>query len=565
MQRSFVASFLLILLSILAVWTAASCSRTVPDDAASERAVSFALSLKNVLPGQEYSTKMTSDITQSGGVFRGIERLYVIPFNTEENLEVEPQDSRLGTQNVVLGNTGISRYGLVPVNNSHLFGTATIPGGMNHVLTYGKAPDEGVSASKESKHLYGVLNQEGLSDPLASDDISFHLEPVLSSGDTDELTQVESVCDGLLSKLNVVMSLLGSSQNANVGIIFDNVKRENQILACSYQVFNQIRSEIQSALWSIPYESDALLQEVGLIQNAVAAFSESLSQAGSAFPNQYGIPEGSVGFWWDGKQFVRLIGGVNIALVAPSSYCYPPSLWYYANSAIKTSEKDDVKTEYVQSNETWEDILVHYTDGQSVNSSTQAVAVVDQLQYGVALLELSLMEPGSEAASLIRNCPLTGIIIGDQRDVDFRFLPSQGQTYYIYDTNVSGLRVGSTTGAVQTLVLQTRDNEEVHFALEFRNTTGVTRHCQQGDILPSCRFYLAGVLKLSDGSRPQSSTETFNSVFSRDHKTLVKVKIDGLRNAYNTVPDLHSPQLEIGLVTEMKWSQLTPQSLVLDF
>ena len=128
MQRSFVASFLLILLSILAVWTAASCSRTVPDDAASERAVSFALSLKNVLPGQEYSTKMTSDITQSGGVFRGIERLYVIPFNTEENLEVEPQDSRLGTQNVVLGNTGISRYGLVPVNNSHLFGTATIPG-----------------------------------------------------------------------------------------------------------------------------------------------------------------------------------------------------------------------------------------------------------------------------------------------------------------------------------------------------------------------------------------------------------------------------------------------------
>ena len=545
------ASFKLRILLILLVWAGAGCARLGADDAG-EHSISLVMSLKNVQSGQGTATKMPSEITQSEGVFRGIEELYVIPFNTD-NSQVEPQDLRLGTQNVVLTTTGIGKSGLVPNNNSHLFGSAIVPSGMNRVLTYGKSPDDG--ASKVSKHQYGVLNPKGLSDPSGSDDISFHLEPILADGEPGELTIVESKADELLEQLNAIMTRMGESQYASVVSIYDAVKRINQIQACSYAVFNQIRSEIQSALWRIPYESDELLQEIRLIQAAIGTFSESLASLGSNFPASYGIPEGSIGFWWNGKAFIRLINSVNIALVNPASYCYPPSLWYYANSSIRTSIYEDVRSAYTQDSADWGVILRRYQDGDAVNDFTQAVAIVDKLQYGVALMEFSLNEPGSEVASLIGGCPLTGIIIGDQKDVDFRFLPSSGESRFIYDNTVSGLSIGEVGQTVQALVLQTEEGRDVHFALEFNNTTGVKRYCQQGDILPWCKFYLAGVLEA-----PASG-----SVFTKDQKTIVKVKVDGLQSAYNTVPDLRSPQLEIGVVTEMKWSQITPQSMVLDF
>ena len=540
---------------MLSVWAGAGCSREALDDAGERRTISLALSLKNVLPGQEKPTKMTADITQSAGVFRGVERLYVIPFNTETE-DVEPGDLRLGSQNVSLGSVGISRSGLVQNNNSHLFGSATVPERMNRVLAYGEAPDEAGGTVKDTKHASGVLRPYGIDNPSGSDAITFQLEPVMVSGDTDELQEAEDVADNLLDLLNVAMSLMGNSEYAPVKSIFDAVKRENQILACSYPTFDQLRNEIQSALLRIPFESMDLIDEIGRVSQAVSAFSHALSAAGSAFPSSYGIPEGAFGFWWNGSGFVRMVNGVNIALVDPASYCYPPSLWYYANSSILTSDDENVRNEYVAANAAWDDILVHYSGGDRVNGFTQSVAIIEPLQYGVGLMSLSLGTPGSEAMDLIEGCPLTGIIIGDQKDVDFRFQPGTGPSRYIYDNVMDGtLMIGSSGVATHTLVLQTASGTPVHIALEFRNNTGHTRHCQQGDILPRCKFYIAGVLDApSEGS-----------VFSKDHRTTVTVNVNSLRNAYTTVPDLHSPQLEIGLVAEMKWNQITPQSIVLDY
>lgn len=552
------------LLCMLGVCTGGGCALHNPDDLTThvEHPLSLALSFKNVLPGQENATKMTAEVTQSGGIFRGIEQMYVIPFNTEY-FRVEPADSRLGSQNVVLGRAGISQSGLVANNNAHLFGSAFVPSGMDCLLAYGKALDEGENASKDSRHTYGVLIPQGLEDPSGSDDISFHLMPILSTGENeDELTAAGVTAEGLLEQLNVVMTMMGSSQNASILKIHDDVRRENNILACSYPTFDQIRTEIQSALIRIPFETMDLVEEIGRISQAVSAFSTLLTEAGATFPASYGIPEGSFGFWWNGTAFVRLINGVNVAMVNPASYCYPPGLWYYANSSVRTSNKEDVLKQYVETHDTWEDILDYYSDGPSVNAFTESVAIEDPLEYGEGMLELKLANPGAEALTLLKDCPLTGVIIGDQKDVDFRFLPGLGQSRYVYDNVVGDLKIGSTDGTLQTLVLQTVDGAPVHFALEFKNTTGRSIPCQQGEILPRCKFYLAGVLDPPAGVTLPSG-EVIYSVFSRDHKTTVTVAVEGVRNAYNTVPDLHSPQLEIGVVTEMKWNQLTPQSVEL--
>lgn len=551
---------LLASLLVLTVWAGGACGRLDDvDQPDGERSRSLALALKNVLPGQDASTKMSTQVTQFKGDFRGIERMFLIPFNTESSRAVKQGDPRLGNQNIVLGSSGITQTGLVDNNNSHLFGSAFVPSRMNRVLAYGKAPDYGGLNSKDHKHLNGVLTaSNGLTDPSGADDISFHLEPILSSGEVDEYADILAKADELLAKLNVVMAMMAKSKNASILTIFDNAKRLNNILACSYPTFDQIRNDILTALLRIPYESIELVEEIGKITAAVSAFSTVLSAAGGDFPSSYGIPEGSIGFWWNGKAFVRLINGVNIALVAPETYCYPPSLWYFVNSPVRTSINENVEGLYVPS-KPWNDILGQYKEGNIVTSITQAVAIEDPLQYGVALLQLSLTTPGEEAATLVPDCPLTGIIIGDQNDVDFSFMPVSGLSRYIYDNNTltegGYMKIGKTGLSVPMLVLQTPVDKPVHFALEFKNNTGIVRKCQQGDILPRCKFYLAGTLTPTSG----------RSVFEQDCKTTVSVKIDGLRNAYNTVPDLHDPQLEVGIETELKWTQITPQSIILHF
>ena len=559
-------SYHLALLFMLTVWTGGGCARqNLPDEPVSERASSLALSLKNVLPDQNPQTKMSVDITQSNGTFRGIEHLYIIPFDTVTE-EVQYEDSRLGSQNVVLGSSGISRTGLVSNNNAHYISSAFVPTRMNRVLVYGKSPDEGEGASKASKHTYGSLVPGGLENPSGSADISFRLEPILTSGESDEMTEVLTKADAVLDRLNVVMSLLGASENASIVGIYDVVKRENQILACSYLTFDQIRSEIQTALLRVPIDGTSVITEIGQISTAINAFSTILTQVGSSFPTDYGIPEGAIGFWWNGNAFTRLINGVNIALVDPASYCYPPNLWYYANSSIRTSNNENVKNQYVPTNEAWDDILSHYNDGQTVSAITQSVAITDRLEYGVGVMELHLDEPGPEVASQLNKCRLMGIIVGNQKDVDFGFVPMTGPSRSIYDNVVGDIRIGDTGSSVRMLVLPTADHTPVRFVLEFRNSTGITMHCQQGDILPWCRFYLAGELDpdaLTGVTQP--SGKVFHSVFSRDYVTRVSVSIGSLRNAYNTVPDLRSPQLEIGLVAEMKWMQLTPQSIKLEY
>ena len=545
------ASFKLGILFMLSAWTVCSCThKEVAEGLGDAHALSLAMSLKNVDGGS--STKMTAEITQSTGVFRGIEHMYLVPFGTEEP-QVGYQDPRLGVQNVILSNPGISQSGLVPNNNAHLFGSAFVPNGMNCVLAYGKTPDQGSEAGKAGKHTYGVLTAKGLSDPSYASDISFQLEPVLDMSVTDELSEAYEKADALLDQFNVVMSIMRSSSFASLVGIFDSVKRENQILSCSYATFDYLRTEIQTALIRIPFESTDLIDEISRVSSAIDDFSSKLLEVGTTFPVSYGIPEGSIGFWWNGNAFIRRIGGVNVTLVDPATYCYPPSLWYYANSTILTSNNEDISGQYVQTNKHWDDIIVHYTDGGTVNNLTQSIAINDPLQYGVALMSLSLGDAGT---TLVNGCPLTGIIVGDQKDVDFRFMPGTGPSRYIYDNVIDGaLKIGSTAPYTQTLVLETAAGSPVHIALEFRNTTGYTLHCQQGDILPRCRFYMAGVLDApSEGS-----------VFSKDHKTSVTVRINGLDSAYTTVPDLHSPQLEIGLVAEMKWNQITPQTLVLDY
>lgn len=517
-----------------------------------EYTTSFALSVKNV-GSTVPSTKMNGTVVQSDGTFRGIERLYVVPFHTDGAVSVMADNPRHGGRNVDLNSIGIGSNDLISGNNAHLFDDVVMPNLMNRVLVYGKATDVIVSESeKKRKQRNGVLTPVGLDSPSLASDISFSLESILEN---DELQAVEDMSDELIAALNGVVTAIRNSGEPSFNGIFQYA--EDQILACSYSTFFSIQENVQSMIFG--YHGPG----VAAIGAALNNFAVKLGNAGKNFPASYGIPEGAVGFWWNGKEFRRLISGVNINLVPISSYSFPPNLWYFANSQVRTSKDPSVKNEYVPENESWTGILSHYVDGATVLYSTQSVALYDQLQYGVSLLELSL---SANVVAAAQGCPLTGIIVGDQKDVDFEFKPTTAQNdirRFVYDLVDNGPVLGSSGSApIPTLLLQTTAGEPVHFALEFKNNKSTKLRGQQGDILPGCKFYLAGVLDPAAVVGPAQVFST--SVFCQDCKTTISVMVESIEHAYNTVPDLNSPQLEVGIVAEMKWSQVTPQSLKLN-
>lgn len=80
-------------------------------------AMSLALSLKSPGGVPDVQTKMTAAITQDGAGFRGIERVYVIPFQTASAAPVSQGDARIGGRNVYINNPAIGQTGLVANNN----------------------------------------------------------------------------------------------------------------------------------------------------------------------------------------------------------------------------------------------------------------------------------------------------------------------------------------------------------------------------------------------------------------------------------------------------------------
>ena len=262
-------------------------------------------------------------------------------------------------------------------------------------------------------------------------------------------------------------------------------------------------------------------------------------------------------------------------------------MWYYVNSPLVSTEDPDVVNAYTsvvdaENNDlrpvTWNAITSLY-DHTSVTGSARAAAIQKPVQYGVALMTVQMQRVtssnlkdarGNNVAVNNKKFPLTGIILADQHPVGFDFKPtaeSSGAIRYIYDSEVNTSLNGtplaylsSNSGAsssVSMLALPTLENQPVHFALEFRNTSNNSFFAADGgEVFPTSCFYLLGVLRVSEGLNYGSDVLT--SVFTSDHNTIVKVNVKSLANSYSVLPSLDDPQLLIGVEAEMTWDFAEP-------
>ena len=328
-----------------------------------------------------------------------------------------------------------------------------------------------------------------------------------------------------------------------------------------------------------------------------------------------GIPDGTpqYGFYYVQNYNSSAVGNNKFTV---DDYYYPAELLYFGNSPIRVSDKEHKVIEYPQYTEAWnsegswpsssEDPNAKlWTSNGSVSSSTRSVAMTNNINYGTALLEMTV---GYGATTLYDNnheiqerdyqtneqdntitptassFKLVGVIIGGQSPrIGWNMLPAlQGSERqgYIFDDQISitsiPVDVNSHSDPNYTMVFDNYNaaladdaQEMVYIALEFQNNSGVDFFGKDNMIANGSNFYLIGKLDPSGKMAPDlpayhalppygmTGDKTIPRVFIQDHKTMVNFKIgeNSLKSAYLTVPDLRSSSVTLGLSVDMSWSQ----------
>lgn len=536
--------------------------------------------------------------------------------------------------------------GLVTNNNSHLYKNVLFKAGTASVLAYGKSIDDSsVSATPSDsvafKRRNGVLHSHGLQDADIPDDIGFTLEPIAT--DATE-TAIGTKISGIIAYLNNIAGAVVSHQGytyrtttqttwtytwanaatynsyATLTNAFETLTGNGVMFSGSSSGIERMLTSIYNGLYNIANSSSVTSNDYnqpyyGYYSRTVSGYyyyvyelardirnrianSTYVTTSGSGnnvtisfkdnyanMPGMYGLPDGAVAIQWNSSSFTRVTAD-NSTLAPTNAYCYPPCLWYWTNSTLKTSDNGSVVEEYKSANATWADILNNYTYGSTVLPGVESTAITKPLQYGVAQLKLNLayaesvggtnqLLDSSDQTIAINNSnfPLTGVLISDQRNLGFNFAPKTGSSYCVYDTEVndgtspkawiahaSYASTNLTFKPVYTLVVQSDSNQDVHYALEFQNNSGAEFYGVNGCVVaPGNKFYLTGILTLTGAT----SNPGINSIFLQDHVTEITVKVQSLKKAYNTIPELRDPQLEIGVQTEMRWVGSTPANIAL--
>jgi hypothetical protein len=590
-----------------------SCSSS--DDAASEtpapytgEAVKTSFTLSVGLPKGNGSngakaftgTRMSDTEVQSTGNFRGMDNMTLIPFTTGE--AIKSNDSRAGTSNINLPNSTVNTLlstQITTTGNAHVYTDVSVPVGVQSFLFYGKAVDAtaGTDASTPADMFkYGSLTTAGLSEGAPSG-ISFSPKQIYSTGTAD------AKATSIVEYLNKIASSSYTDNSATPAehkwsAVTADAQGQGSALATLYTNFTALSAgsstSVQAAVQELYTSLNSLLSgnqtdvNKGII-NAIITNIKSgatvtdgkvaLNDTYTGFPANINLPDGAVTVKFENGTFTAqttatyTTDGTQVA--ALSDYVYPANLWYRANTLIKTSDK--VLTDKYTNGTAWDAILANYDGDGVVKNSTASIALNDQIQYAVGRLSMTvkvadgtLYDGNGETVSVPTDgFPVSAVLIGDQRKVDFQFAPSKtDKQYTIYDKELSGINATTTVStANNTLALETPEDENVNVLLELTNNTGKRFKGKDGYVPAGGKFYLLGTLKPGEGTVGGQASTTLKQVFKQDYVTTANFTIQnnafdesknpnrdkGLGAAYNVIPDLRTPALSIGLSVDLKW------------
>ena len=560
------------------------------------------------------STRQTATITQAQSTpgFRGIQDIYLIPFSINADA-IAAADYRLGNRIDLPQLSGdpsinsIHSSGIFTNNNSRYYTDVEVPLGTNAFLFYGRAIRSG-----NDNFVNGLTAVTGLSDANVASQPSG-----VSFGPASIVTNVTSATD----KANSLAACLTAVANATGWAESTAYQGDREkFLTMTAGSSASICALLQEIYDKYHGKSDAVATAITTAITTYADVSEggvlSMKSDYANYPGSFYLPDGAAYVKWvedtttpANSKFVAITtatdddpnAGVNTGLSAQSltSFAYPAELYYRVNSKIKTDEENTHADDY-PSTPSWDGdggLLSKYpypdaTHVASVNRNTKSIAIVNQIQYAVGRLDLTIATAAksndADEDGTLRDAkdkvitvgtntfPIKGILIGNQRAVDFEFHPDGTDSYILYDTSFGSgtetdpytfqnLVSGGSVGPNYTLVYETPEatsatdeNAIINFAIELENNSGMPFVGQNEMIIPDgTRFYLIGQI---NPKNPASGSA--NQVFKQDYYTQVTATINSLANAYNVVPDFSDLNLKLSLEV-IDWKLSTPTSSLL--
>ena len=514
--------------------------------------------------GSPQQMRMANTVVQADGNFRGLQKLLVIPFQTEGARAVRETDLPW------LSNSVGSSADRVTGKYYYYMEDCSLLPGTNRVLAYGRAT--AVTGDADNGKLVTTLTDNRM---LLSD-VTFSLQPIRNTitrhPDAWALTKYMTRIANTTGWSNTT-----DSQMKGLYLDFINADSEGSGLmgGSVAQITGYVR-ELKAQLTEIEGASgtsEAVKSLCTAIINNITTENSCLS---GTFPGSIGLPDGAAVIRWTGTEFeprteATILDNINNI----TRFTYPAELWYYVNSTICTST-DVVKKDIYATASSWDDLLnERYQGSNVVGRQTMSVAVKDPLQYGVGRFQMTLKKITDvlrdSKGRTVANCdaahlPLTGMIVGGQHTVGFDFTPrgvqSDVDARFIYDPIVSSkVTEGENDGdqTINTLVLQTYDSEIVPVVLEFRNMTEEKFNGIDGVIYPGAKFYLIAQLD----PEGEGSDDFANRVFTQDYTTAVTMRVASLAKAYSCMPDLLEARLEIGVQIVKQWIQSTTTTVKL--
>lgn len=532
-------------------------------------------------------TRLVERVVQAEGQsFRGIQKLTIVPFSKQGRIGLDDQPSYAEIDHLVVNNFATE-------NNEKLwyYSKVYLKHGVASFLTYGQAT---LPASYQKKE-YGslVLKLEDTKVPEVPEkmtvtpaNLNFELESIYDVRDAEnhvvtpsEATAIADYMTSIAQAQADATYTWANSEDERLKPLYENFVAKSgegfDVLAGSAANVKAYVAQLKAKLER--YDFDEGSSELAIKTDIISRIdNETMSVACEVnYPGNKNLPDGAAVLQWCAKEdgTYGFVPQTQTTTIAPISgiyrYAYPPELYYFGNSQIKTSNTEVTTADYTDK-PSWADIVnTSYTFGNAVTPNTRAVAIKDPLQYGVAQLQATVKATtGSmtDAKTPVANTvtvgddtfPITGIIVSGQFPVNFDFTPqydgaSDDNEHFVYDSQLGNHYLTTTaTDPFRTLLLQTHVGEKVKVILELQNNSDTDFTGENnGIVYRGTKFYLLGEVTPPQGK----------PVFKQDEITTMKMEVNTLEHAYNVMPNIQSGRLEVSVEINLKWTQATPQTI----
>ena len=539
------------------------------------------------IPRANGGTRMSDQNTQANKNFLGMENIRMYSFKGE------PIASSTSTATFTLAKIS---SGISETTSSKIYSDVSVPVGTTHFLFYAHAPQGTTDAKKFELGVLNLTNPE--TETTATSDISASLATVKKE-DTTSPTALLGILNGVAG----VTGWADAAADTKLGKLYANfVKAKagsaNSIRLTLQSLYNSLSGIVNSTTDPQKTIAENICKEIDKSFTTATGTDGYVTPAYKAtddvskYPNNINLPDGAVQltFGTDKKfAYAETLSPAGIQILDASKICFPSAIYYFQSSALAATAMEldanqwpTTTTNWTAATAPWLKDANSLADGwtASVQPTTRSIAMRQNINYGVANLVttvkcgavslpdnkgLTVTDP-SEFADKVTvpaaGFPVSGLFIGGQpTKVGFNFQPEATDAFNltIYDNAIpTGIvaKNGVASTPNYTIVLPNdkgraaTDQNKVNVAIELTNNTDKPFRGIDGIIPAGGKFYLVGQLD------PDAKTVTNvanPAVFMSDYKTTLNLNITSLKNAYNTIPDLRSTKLQLGLSVDLNW------------